>query len=152
MPFISVQWGDDYPLTPPIMMPLTKCFFYGGNITYHLQAEGHGIPATLQVSQYRGQMMRVATDGRDSGVIAYAPYTLALGTLSLGTHTIDITLFGCRINTFGQLHCVEHRLGYWWGPPSWRTTGAGWSDEYQPWPQGILKSPQILEVDGPDKR
>ncbi len=119
--------------------------FYGGNITYHLMDVAVASDRTfLQASCYRGQLMRVHVDGNDAGVIAYSPYVLALDGLGHGKHAVDITLYGNRINTFGQVHCVERRLGYWWGPRSWRTEGVLWSDEYQLWPQGIMKSPQVI--------
>jgi hypothetical protein len=81
-------------------------------------------------------------DGNFAGYLAYSPYTLNLDGLADGTHRIDLTLCGTRINTFGQLHSVA-RGGYWWGPGSWRTRGDDWTYQYNTWPQGILKSPEV---------
>ena len=90
-------------------------------------------------------LLRAAVDGIDRGVIAYAPYRLNIDNLSPGRHRIDLAGFGCRINTFGQLHNNNDREGFWWGPNSWRTQGPLWSYEYRFWPQGILKSPEIFQ-------
>jgi hypothetical protein len=123
--------------------------FYGGNISYHLEAEcrpqaGSGASSlTIEASSYRFMLLKAAVDGIDRGVIAYAPYRLTVEGLSAGLHRIDLTGFGCRINTFGQLHNMQRRKNVWWGPNSWRTQGTAWSYEYQFWPQGIMKSPEI---------
>ena len=87
-------------------------------------------------------------DGTDLGVIAYAPYKVSFEIRESGTHTIEIKAFGCRINTFGQVHQAVKTIT-WWGPDSWRTRGVMWSDEYAFWPQGVLKSPELLLL--PDK-
>jgi hypothetical protein len=123
--------------------------FYGGNLTYHLEVEtkatsGSATGAlTIEASAYRFMLLKAAVDGVDRGVIAYAPYRLAVEGLSAGKHKIDITGFGCRINTFGQVHNNQGHGGYWWGPNSWRTQGPAWTYEYRSWPQGIMKSPEI---------
>jgi len=126
--------------------------FYGGNLTYHLEVE---IPNdkdkiekliekfTLRVTQYRGHLLKVKVDGKDYGPLVYSPYEMEIPA-GKGRHKIDLVYFGSRINTFGQLHCVERNPKFWWGPNSWRTTGANWSYEYQFWPQGVLKSPEIV--------
>ena len=126
--------------------------FYGGNITYHLEAEiknaaGSGKKAAgsleINVSCYRGMLLRVRVDGDDKGIIAYSPYRLAIGGLKEGTHKIELVYYGCRINTFGQVHNNIRDPGFWWGPDSWRSEGPAWTYEYKFWPQGILKSPEI---------
>jgi hypothetical protein len=123
--------------------------FYGGNLTYQLEAEcvppaeSEIASITIEASSYRFMLLRIAVDGIDRGVIAYAPYRLTVDGLSAGKHRIDLTGFGCRINTFGQLHNNQGHDGFWWGPQSWRTMGAAWSYEYNFWTQGVLKSPEI---------
>ncbi|MDR0589451.1 MAG: hypothetical protein LBG25_02780, partial [Spirochaetaceae bacterium] len=118
--------------------------FYGGNLTYHLETECPGDRFEIAATCYRGQLLRVRVDGEDKGIIAYAPYRLAVrGLTGSGPHHIDLEYFGSRINTFGQLHAVDRLPGHWWGPNSWRSTGSAWAYEYQFWPQGVLKSPEI---------
>jgi hypothetical protein len=127
--------------------------FYGGNLTYHLEAEckplmGSIGSLTIEASAFRFMLLKASVDGVDRGVIAYSPYRLSVDGLTAGKHKVDITGFGCRINTFGQLHNNQGRLGinaiaYWWGPNSWRNQGPAWTYEYRFLPQGILKSPEI---------
>ncbi|MCL2477884.1 MAG: hypothetical protein FWF22_00175, partial [Treponema sp.] len=127
--------------------------FYGGNLVYHLEAECKASPGkstgtlVIEASSWRFMLLKVAVDGKDRGVIAYAPYRLEIGGLAPGKHKIDITGFGCRVNTFGQLHNSMGHEGFWWGPNSWRTEGPGWSYEYLFWPQGVLKSPEIFQAE-----
>jgi len=117
--------------------------FYGGNLTYHLEAEIEGDTLEMAASYYRGHLLRVAVDGKDAGVIAFSPYRLKVDGLAPGKHKIDVTYFGSRVNTFGQLHRND-RHHPWWGPNSWRNTGDTWTYEYRFWPQGVLKSVEIF--------
>ena len=117
--------------------------FYGGNITYRLEAETQNNGLEIAATCYRGSLLRVSVDGKDAGAIAFSPYRLTIGGLAPGKHNIDVTYFGTRVNTFGQLHRND-RKNPWWGPNSWRTEGSAWTYEYRFWPQGILKSPEIF--------
>ncbi|MDR3167638.1 MAG: hypothetical protein LBT93_06820 [Treponema sp.] len=117
--------------------------FYGGNLTYHLEAESRGGTMVITATCYRGHLLRVKVDGLDRGIIAYSPYRLEVPGLSDGKHKVDLLYFGSRVNTFGQLHANIRDYGYWWGPNSWRSLYAGWTYEYRFWPQGVLKSPEI---------
>jgi len=117
--------------------------FYGGNLCYHLEAESRGGALEIAATCYRGHLLRVAVDGADRGVIAFSPYRLRVDGLADGVHRIDLTYFGSRVNTFGQLHENNRARGFWWGPNSWRSAGAAWTYEYRFWRQGVLKSPEI---------
>jgi hypothetical protein len=145
---VSVR-GINCTLTNPIR---ELCFgditrqglpFYGGNITYHLDAEAKKDTLEIAASYYRGHLLRVSVDGKDAGVIAFAPYRLKVENLKPGKHRVDVTYFGSRINTFGQLHNNDRFDGQWWGPNSWRGVGPAWTYEYRFREQGILKSPEI---------
>lgn len=118
--------------------------FYGGNLTYHLTADLAPGRYALQASDYRSALLRVTVDGRDQGPLAFSPSLVSFEVSGEGPHTIDIKAFGCRINTFGQVHQADKTIT-WWGPDSWRTRGVMWTDEYSLWPQGILKSPIIYK-------
>ena len=118
--------------------------FYGGNITYRMAAELSPGRYALEVSRYRAHLLRAAIDGQDAGVLAFSPYRIHFDLAKPGEHTIDLTAFGCRINTFGQLHHAD-KTNDWWGPDAWRTTGVKWTYEYDFWPQGVLKSPEITK-------
>ncbi len=119
--------------------------FYGGNLTYRMKTELAPGRYELEVSSYRAHLLRVTVDGVDQGALVYAPYRIVFDVTAHGEHTIELKLFGSRINTFGQLHhtCKE---GVWWGPGSWRTKDSEWTYEYNLWQQGILKSPEIFNT------
>jgi len=118
--------------------------FYGGNLVYHLDVDMLKDSMIIRITNYRGHLLRIKADGKDCGHLVYSPYEKEIKGIGKGKHKIDIVFFGSRINTFGQLHCVERDPAFWWGPASWRTTGAAWSYEYKLWPQGILKSPEVI--------
>ena len=114
--------------------------FYGGNITYHLEAEGSSI--RVEATRYRGALISVAIDGEEKGKIVYPPYLLDVDGLADGNHKVDITLFGNRFNAFGSVHLTDTKHS-WHGPDAWRTTEDEWSYEYILKEVGILKSPEI---------
>jgi hypothetical protein len=114
--------------------------FYGGNITYHLEAEGSEMK--IDATRYRGAIIDVKVDGEKKGDIAYPPYSLDISGLSDGMHKVDITLYGNRFNCFGAVHMSDSSRS-WHGPDSWRTKNAEWSYEYILKEVGILKSPEI---------
>ena len=118
--------------------------FYGGNLTYHvpliLEEEKRLL---LHTGKFRAPALAAGLDGERKGLVAYSPYTVDLGPAGKGKHTVDITMYGSRINTFGIVHnCYEPMI--WFGPNSWRTTGDAWAYEYQLKPVGVLKSPVLL--------
>lgn len=117
--------------------------FYGGNLTYELPFEtaAQG-DLTLHCGKYGGALLKVALDDGEAKPLAFEPYDLTFRKVPAGKHTLKITLFGSRVNTFGCLHnCAE--LFEWYGPMAWRTKGDCWSYEYQFREVGILKTPTI---------
>lgn len=116
--------------------------FYGGNIHYIFRINGGG-KKTIEISKYRGAVIKVFVDGKENGYIDFPPHRLCLGELSEGEHIVELVLYGNRMNTFGQLHKVDEYLEYC-GPDSWRTKGRLWTDEYQLTRFGILSAPRIL--------
>lgn len=116
--------------------------FYGGNLTYYVTVS---LPQSgrlsVNLAQYSGALTKIALDGEDKGALVFAPYDLDIGEASAGTHTLAITLFGNRYNTFAGLHCCGHNL--WYGPSYWYSTGNAWCYEYNTKPTGILRSPVI---------
>lgn len=119
--------------------------FYGGNVKYKCRLHSKGEAGILEATYFRCPLLKVKLDGRDLGRIAYAPYTVELGRLAEGTHELEITAFGNRINTFGTLHSCDETMR-WPGPGAWRSTGAAWSYEYVLKPAGLLKAPRIGTV------
>ncbi len=114
--------------------------FYGGNITYHLEAEGENIQ--IDATQYRGALIGVSVDGENKGKIVYPPYILEINGLDAGAHKIDITLFGNRYNAFGPVHLTDVKHS-WHGPGAWRSDEECWSYEYTLRNVGILARPII---------
>lgn len=119
-----------------------KMPFYGGNLTYHCQVDLEAGEYTLRIPKYRAALLKVAVDGEDRGRIWYAPYEVKLGRLS-GRHTISVTQYGTRINTFGQVHACDEKMT-WFGPDAWRTEGEAFGYEYQLKRTGILAAPILI--------
>lgn len=115
--------------------------FYGGNITYHLEAESNGA-LQIEATNYKGTLISVAVDGEEKGKIVYPPYVLLADGLKPGSHKIDITLFGNRYNAFGPVHLCNDKES-WHGPGAWRSSGCAWCYEYVLRNIGILNSPII---------
>lgn len=115
--------------------------FYGGNITYHLEAESNGA-LQIEATNYKGTLISVAVDGEEKGKIVYPPYILLADGLKPGSHKIDITLFGNRYNAFGPVHLCNDKES-WHGPGAWRSSGCAWCYEYVLRNIGILNSPII---------
>lgn len=114
--------------------------FYGGNITYHLEAEGEAF--AIEATRYRGALISVDIDGETKGKIVYPPYHLEIDGLSKGNHKIDITVFGHRYNAFGAVHLTDTKHS-WHGPGAWRSNEECWSYEYVLRDVGILARPII---------
>ncbi len=114
--------------------------FYGGNITYHLEAEGSSL--CVEATRYRGALISVAVDGEEKGKIVYPPYALEISELSDTQHKVDITLFGNRFNAFGAVHLTDTKHS-WHGPGAWRSDEENWSYEYVLRDVGILARPII---------
>lgn len=121
--------------------------FFGGNIVYHTElkiiSRKH---VTLQIPNYSGSLVSARAEGKEEQYLFCSPYTADLGILEKGKHRVEITIYGNRRNTFGQLHHCDRNEEYF-GPKTWRTEGAAWSCEYQLQPMGILSSPVIYSED-----
>lgn len=132
-PVRTLQWGDWTQQGLP---------FYAGNVTYRCAVEGSGRKLVLHVPHFRAPLLAVDLDGRPVGKVAFAPFRVELGTLENGTHRLDITAYGNRINAFGPLHNADKDY-CWFGPPAWRTFGRAWTYEYQLKPMGLLAAPAL---------
>lgn len=117
--------------------------FYGGNITYHMPIETNGGALSIRSNCYRGAMQAVSVDGKQEIPLIYPPYQADLGVLEPGKHTIDITLYGHRRNSFGPVH-LNNLTATWIGPNAWRTQGEEWCYDYRICEEGILTTPEIV--------
>ena len=117
--------------------------FYGGNITYRFEYEGGG-KKTLEIRRFVGTAFSVKVDGeRVPGMLAFPPNRLYLGELKDGKHKIEVTLYGNRMNTLGQLHNTILKPSYT-DPGMWRPKGRFFTPEYMLREHGILTTPVIL--------
>ena len=118
--------------------------FYGGNISYHIPVQVKGNSLIVRSPMYRGALIDVEIDGVYQGYIVFAPYQLEITDLAPGLHTVTLTIYGNRVNTFGSVHnCSEH---WWWhGPDAYRVFRDEFSYGYHLKQTGILKSPEIFE-------
>ncbi len=116
--------------------------FYAGNVTYHCVVAGEGKPTSVAVDHFKAPLISVELDERPAGKIAFAPYHVDLGVVR-GPHALDLTVYGNRHNAFAPIHHTAERLS-WVGPGQWRSEGAGWADQYNLKPMGILTSPRVL--------
>ena len=116
--------------------------FYGGNIIYHVDFNTSAGRLVLEADHFRGALINASLDGEQLGKIFVPPYICEKSDVSAGRHTLDITVFGNRYNTFGQVHLFDSAYR-WLGPDSWRTTGSRWSYEYQLKPAGLLSAPNV---------
>ena len=98
-------------------------------------------PARIPVNAPSNRIT-VELDGKRMGNASLAPYTVDLGHLSSGTHTLDITVYASRINTFGVLHMTDYTT-LWIGPKEWHTENEDWSYEYRITPTGLLTAPRL---------
>ena len=119
--------------------------FYGGNLTYRLPVDMPfaGGRLTVRVPAYRGALVKAALDGKPLGRIVFAPYEASAEEVAAGPHTLELTLYGNRFNTFGSLHNIN-TADRWYGFTHWRSTGDAWCDEYRLKETGILAGPEIL--------
>ncbi len=117
---------------------------YTGNITYNVEIETNGGNVELAVPHYAGAAVKVELADKKDYII-YPPYTLSLGRLPAGKHTVKLTLLGNRYNAFGALHLADAER-FWLGPDMWHTKGAEWTESYRFRPLGILSAPRITET------
>ena len=117
--------------------------FYGGNLSYRLNVT---IPEdgeyAIAVTKFRAPLVGVSVDGKKAGSIAYAPYRAELGFLTKGEHVVELTSFGNRINTFGQVHLADEKMT-WFGGLSWRQGNESFQYNYRFWRNGILREPEL---------
>lgn len=118
--------------------------FYGANVTYKTEFS-LDFPADIAIGadKYIGALIGVRIDGEDLGKIVFSPYKIYKNGLCEGKHTLELTLFGTRGNTFNPLHNCSGATTT--APNYWYVSGTNWCYEYVLKDMGILKSP-IIEI------
>ena len=116
--------------------------FYGANITYKIPFACEDGDITVTSDRYIGALLGVRLDGKEAGKIVLPPYSLTVENVRKGEHTLELTLFGTRINTFGALHLAVPV--HWKGTNMWYTSDSSWSYEYCLSDMGVLKKPTVV--------
>lgn len=114
--------------------------FYGGNVVYHIPLD---VPeeGLLHVRETKFRAPAWTVNGGSEIRGALAPYETVVPS-EAGRQDLDVTVYGNRINTFGQVHNCDESMT-WFGAASWRTEGAAWSDAYCLHRMGWLKRPEV---------
>ena len=119
--------------------------FYGGKILYEVPLPKNipaGKDAMLQLPEFAAAVVNVSSSGCERRMIGWQPFETLITEDVTKNDTLTIEVVLGRRNTFGPLHQLPKRAsGY--GPPNWITGGAGWSDDYQFFPAGLLQEPVI---------
>ena len=134
-PPVSLEYGDWTQQGLP---------FYSGPLTYRYTLEG-GRDLKLRLGLFSAPCVTAELDGKRIANLSLSPSEADLGHLSEGPHTLDITVYASRINTFGALH-LNDAATIWFGPDSWRTSGPRWTDLYRLKPSGLLSEPRLFTV------
>lgn len=116
--------------------------FYGGNMTYRISAVSQGNLLEVKVPEYEAVLLHAELDGGQKQDFYKEPYKVSFTTKPGAEYLIELTTYGNRINTFGQVHDCNRREEYY-GPKTWRTKGKNWSYSYQLRPYGILVPPVL---------
>lgn len=159
-PVHTLHWGDVASQGLP---------FYSGNLTYHCKftlaeagatalrfpsrgtrlAEGlrnNDAARECDFAGFRATVIGVSVDGGEEQSVAFAPFQCELGTLAAGEHTLAITVYGSRVNSFGALH-----LSWpvpWIGPEAWRTEGDRFTRDYRVRKFGVTIAPLLVKGAG----
>ena len=119
--------------------------FYGGCVEYCTEVETKAGTVEIEIPEYYAALLHVELDEKQADVFA-EPYTARFEKVAAGVHSLRLTAYGTRINTFGQLHNCNRKEEYY-GPKSYRTSGKNWSYVYQFHQTGVTVAPivRVLE-------
>ena len=132
----KLEWGDLSRQGLP---------FYTGNITYRCELHNEDdLSTAIRVARYAGPTVSIDVDGKRAGPLVHEPYVIELGGLTQGVHQVDVTLYGSRYNTFGEIHLVPGKTN-WIGADMWRTEFDWWTEEYSLDPLGVVNAPRLLK-------
>jgi hypothetical protein len=123
--------------------------FYAGNVTYHcrfdvVESKEESKPeVAISIPHFVAPLLSLSVDGQPVGKIITEPRMLVLPPLNPGTHSLSITSFGNRENSFGTVHLPDE-VTTWFGPNEFRTDRPGWwMNEYNVKRMGVLTVPQV---------
>ena len=117
--------------------------FYGGPISYKLSIDG-GADTSVSLGLFAAPAIVASIDGKRVKNISLAPHAVNLGMLDEGKHTLELTVYLSRVNTFGALH-NSNRDMTWFGPSAWYPSAADYSYQYRLAEQGLITAPTIYK-------
>lgn len=117
--------------------------FYGGVMTYRLKIDG-GKDTKLCLGLFTAPCVCAELDGKRVANLSLSPYSVDLGKLSEGEHTLDLVVSLSRINTFGTLHMCDGKRR-WFGPDGWYTEDEDWTYGYMLKPTGLITAPRLYK-------
>ena len=116
--------------------------FYGGCVTYHvaikLTERGN---LSVKVPSFRCVGVKVLVDGKECGIVAFAPYELKIKEIDAGEHVVEFVVLGNRFNIFGGVHNYSNSTYY--EGNYFMSGGDAWGYEYRFREMGLLASPVI---------
>lgn len=117
--------------------------FYGGVMTYRFKIDG-GKDTKLCLGLFAAPCVCAELDGKRVANLSLSPYSVDLGKLSEGEHTLDLIVSLSRINTFGTLHMCDGKRD-WYGPDGWYTEDEDWTYEYMLKNSGLITAPRFYK-------
>lgn len=116
--------------------------FYSGPLTYRYHLKG-GVKLRMRLGLFSAPCVTAELDGKRLANLSLSPSEADLGFLPEGVHTLDITVYPSRINSFGAFHLNDDSV-VWFGPQAWRSTGMRWTYTYRLTPSGLLSEPHLI--------
>lgn len=117
--------------------------FYTGNIEYIFDIEiDETGEYSIHIPEFKAPLVQIWVDGKNKGLIAYAPHRASIQTLNKGIHRVKVIMYGNRYNGFGTLHNANENY-LWYGNGSYRTTGKEWTYDYMLRSVGIMSEIEI---------
>lgn len=110
--------------------------FYGGNITYHIPVKTEDGTLQIRSTKYKGTLQTVSLDDGVEIPITFSPYKAEFDAVPAGEHTVNLTLYGHRRNSFGPVHLTNLAERYI-GPNAWRSDNEKWSYDYMICEEGV---------------
>ena len=117
--------------------------FYSGKMTYRWHLKG-GRSLRLRLGRFSAPCITAELDGKRIANLSLSPSEADLGFLPEGEHTLELSVYPSRINSFGALH-LNDRSVIWYGPAAWRSAGMRWTRCYILTPTGLLSEPHLFE-------
>ncbi len=118
---------------------------YSGVVTYHIPIPKQARTAedvAIQTPQFEAACIKAGAGNSPKQMIAWQPYQAEIPEEALSRGELDLQVTLTRRNTFGPLHLTPKKAGAY-GPDSFRSQGAAWSQTYQLYPSGLLSNPVI---------